>query len=210
LGAVVAVVGAVQREVAQGGELGLDAVEPAAVGRGVGDLDVARRGPVPDPAIDPGRQVGAEVVTDDRDSYFGRVEAAQVAAERQERGAVLRDFHMPVEPVPVQVIGGEEMAYSLGAPVGRAHPQPRTPLRILLRPSDSGPHPSRAGLEVQRPELVHAEDHGRFVGVGGDLPVGDRVEVLDPGLLRFVLRIGAGLPGLQALKRDALLAEQDP
>src|SRR3569833_3443263 len=42
------VVGAVEGEVAQGGELGFEAVEPGAVGRGVGDLDVVRDGPAAD------------------------------------------------------------------------------------------------------------------------------------------------------------------
>jgi hypothetical protein len=36
-------VGAVQGEVAQRGELGLDPVQPRAVGRGVGDLDVTEQ-----------------------------------------------------------------------------------------------------------------------------------------------------------------------
>jgi hypothetical protein len=40
LGVVAVVVGAVEGEVAQGGELGFDAVEPAGVERDVGQLDV--------------------------------------------------------------------------------------------------------------------------------------------------------------------------
>ncbi|ONH35146.1 hypothetical protein BL254_13270 [Protofrankia sp. BMG5.30] len=48
---MVAVVGAVESEVAQGGELGLNPVQPRAVGGGVSDLDVARRRPVPDSAV---------------------------------------------------------------------------------------------------------------------------------------------------------------
>jgi hypothetical protein len=42
-----------------------------------------------------------------------------------------------------------------------------------------------------------------------DLAVGDRVEVFDAGLLGRVVRVSGGLPGLQALKGDAFLAEQD-
>nr|WP_206188866.1 hypothetical protein [Streptomyces hirsutus] len=48
---VAGVVGAVQREVTQGGELGLDAVQPGAVGRGVGELDVVSSGPVTDAGV---------------------------------------------------------------------------------------------------------------------------------------------------------------
>jgi hypothetical protein len=43
-------------------------------------------------------------------------------------------------------------------------------------------------LEVQRPELVHAEDNLRLAGLGDDLAVGDRIQVLDPGLLDRVVR----------------------
>jgi hypothetical protein len=68
--------------------------------------------------------------------------------------------------------------------------------------------PARVGLEVQRPELVHAEDHLRFAGFGGDLAAGDRIQVLNPGFLHRVVRVGGGFPGFQPLKGDALLAEQ--
>ena len=83
---VARVVGAVHGEVAQRGELGLDAVEPGGVRRGVSDLDVVRLGPVRDPTTLLRRQVRGEVVADDRDPDLGRVEGAQVAAERQELG----------------------------------------------------------------------------------------------------------------------------
>jgi hypothetical protein len=65
-------------------------------------------------------------------------------------------------------------------------------------------------LEVQRPELVHTEDHLWFAGLGDDLTVSDRVQVLDPGLLHRVVRVCGGFPGLDALKGDALLTEQHP
>ena len=46
-------VGAVEGEVAQRGELGLDPVQPGRVRRGVGDLDVVRRRPASDgPLLD--------------------------------------------------------------------------------------------------------------------------------------------------------------
>jgi hypothetical protein len=66
------------------------------------------------------------------------------------------------------------------------------------------------GLEVERTELVHAEDDFGLTGLGYDLAVGDRVEVLDPGFLGLVVGVAGDLPGLHALKGDALLAEQDP
>src|SRR3954453_16473888 len=52
--AVGGVVGAVEGEVAQGGELGLDAVEPGAVERGVGELDVVRLRPPADSVVGAG------------------------------------------------------------------------------------------------------------------------------------------------------------
>jgi hypothetical protein len=63
-------------------------------------------------------------------------------------------------------------------------------------------------LQVQRPELVHAENDLRLAGLGDDLTVSDRIQVLDPGLLHRVIGVFGGLPGFQPLKGDALLAEQ--
>jgi len=65
------------------------------------------------------------------------------------------------------------------------------------------------GHQVERPELVHTEDHLGLAGLGCHLVVGDGIEVLDPCLLGRVVRVAGGLPGLQALKGDAFLAEQD-
>ncbi len=119
---VAGVVGTVESEVAQGGELGLDAVEPGTVGRGVGDLDVVRRGPGADSLALLGGQVRGEVVTDDRDTDLGRVEGSQVAAELQELGALLDRLDVAVELVPGQVQGGEQVPYSAVAVVGRPPP----------------------------------------------------------------------------------------
>jgi hypothetical protein len=63
-------------------------------------------------------------------------------------------------------------------------------------------------LEVERPEFVHAEDHLRLAGLGGDLTVSDGIQMLDPGLLHCIVRVFGCLPGFQPLKGDALLAEQ--
>ncbi|WP_320069034.1 hypothetical protein [Micromonospora sp. RTGN7] len=59
-------IGTVEGEVAQGGELGLDAAESGVVGRGVGDLDVVRGGPVAHALAPFRRQVRRESVADDR------------------------------------------------------------------------------------------------------------------------------------------------
>ena len=80
------VVGAVEGEVAQRGELGLYAVPPGSIRRRVGDLGVVRRRPLPDALVFAGGQVGCEVVADDRDADISRVEGAQVAAKLQEPG----------------------------------------------------------------------------------------------------------------------------
>jgi hypothetical protein len=63
-------------------------------------------------------------------------------------------------------------------------------------------------LQVQRPELVHADHHGRILRLRLGLAIGDRVQLQHPVLLGLVIRIGAGLPGLHSLKADALLLEQ--
>jgi hypothetical protein len=50
--------------------------------------------------------------------------------------------------------------------------------------------PAGPGLQVQRPELIHAEDHLWLAGIGDDLAVSDHVQALDPGFLRRVMRVG--------------------
>ncbi len=79
--AVELVVGALEGEVAQRGELGLDAVEPGAVEGHVDQPDVVHRRPLTDPAVGLGGQVGAKVVQHDLDPHVGRVQRAQVAAK---------------------------------------------------------------------------------------------------------------------------------
>ena len=69
--AVGGVVGAVECELAQRGELTLQAVHPRGVRRRVGNLDVAGCRPLPDALVLPGGQVRAEVVADDRDRIPG-------------------------------------------------------------------------------------------------------------------------------------------
>ena len=116
---------------------------------------------------------------------------------------------MPVQLVLAQLVGGEQVPDPGGAGVGRAQPGPRRPPGLFALAADCGPVPSRPGLQVERPELIRAEDHLRVAGVRGHLAVGDRVQLLDSRLLGRVARVLGGLPGLQALKADALLAEHD-
>ena len=94
--------------------------------------------------------------------------------------------------------------------VGGAHPPPRAPTGVFALAADRGPLPAGPGLQVQRPELVHAENHLRVPVLREDLAVGDRVQVLDPRLFPCVLGVFRCLPRFQPLKGDAFLAEQDP
>lgn len=55
--------------------------------------------------------------------------------------------------------------------------------------SISGPLPPGVGHQVQWAELVQAEDDFGLALLGYDLAVGDRVEVLDAGLLGRVLGV---------------------
>jgi hypothetical protein len=115
---------------------------------------------------------------------------------------------VPVQLVLAQLEGGEQVPHPGGAGVGGAHPRPRRPSALFALAADRGPLPARAGLQVQGSEFIDAEDHFRVAGLRGDLAIGDRVQVLDPCFLRRVLRVLGGLPGFQALKGDAFLAEQ--
>jgi hypothetical protein len=99
---VALVIGAIECEVTEGSEVALDANEERGVGRDVGELDVVRGRPVADAAVLRRRQMRAEVVENDRDADLLRVEDAQVAAEREELGAVLRLLDVAVELVSVR------------------------------------------------------------------------------------------------------------
>jgi hypothetical protein len=65
-------------------------------------------------------------------------------------------------------------------------------------------------LEVQRADLIDADDHLGVARLGIDGPVHQPVQVQDPVLLGRKVRVAGLLPGLQALQRHALLVEQDP
>jgi hypothetical protein len=77
-------------------------------------------------------------------------------------------------------------------------------------PAHRRPLTARPWLQVQRPELVHAEDHFWLTGLGHHLTAGDRIRVLHARLLRRIVRSLDAFQGLHPLKADALLAEQNP
>jgi hypothetical protein len=72
------------------------------------------------------------------------------------------------------------------------------------------PTGGRVGLQVERAELVDTDHHVRIIVKHLHGAVHQAVQVQDPVLLGLVVRVVAVLPGLQALKRHALLAEQHP
>src|SRR5215213_9843503 len=111
------------------------------------------RSPVPDSSIGLGRPVWAEVVQHDRDSFFGRVQRPEVAAEGQELGAGLADLDVSVEPVGGQVIAGQQVPDSVRAMEGGPSPSPPRLDWIALADRGRRPLPARVGLQVQRPEL---------------------------------------------------------
>ncbi len=152
----------------------------------------------------------AEVVADDRDAGGRRIQRAQVAAELQEPGPGLARLDVPVQLVLAQLIGGEQVPHPGFAGVSRTHPWTRRPARLFALAADRGPLPPGPGLQVQRPELINAEDHLRIAVLRGRFPVGDRVQLLDARLLLRIPRVLRRLPGFQALKGDPLLPEQDP
>jgi len=132
------VVGAVEGDVAQGRELGFYAVEPGRIGRGAGDLDVAGRGPCPDPGVFGRGQVRAEVVADDRDAGRGRVQGAQVAAELQKPGSGLApaapadDPHQPLSLVIVDLTHPQTFRHRASLSISTRRGSPRPGKRDLL------------------------------------------------------------------------------
>ena len=152
----------------------------------------------------------AEVVADDRDPDGGRVKRAQVAAELQEPGPVLAWLDVPVQLVLAQLIGGEQVPHPGGAGIGGAlrgrGPGPGS----LFLPLTAAHCRPGCGCRFSGPNSSTQKITSGSPGSGIDLAVGDRIQVLDPGLLHRVVRVGGGLPGFQPLKGDALLTEQHP
>ena len=87
------------------------------------------------------------------------------------------------------MVGGEEVSDSVRAGVGRPLAGPCVAVGVLVPSAVFGPSLAGAGLEVARPELGEAEDDFRLVFLEYDLTVGDRVKMLDPGLLGRVVGV---------------------
>jgi hypothetical protein len=186
LGGVVGVVGAGEREVPQCSELRLDAVQPGGVVRGVGQLDVARGGPVAHLFA----VVGAEVVEDEVQPGAGWVERADVAAELQELDAGLALLDVPVEPVGADVLGGDQVPDAVRSFVGSSD--------SLGLGAGCPAAAAGLGLQVQRPELIKA-DHDLLAGLG------KLIQLDDPVTLGLESRVGGALPRSHGLKPDVLL-----
>lgn len=60
---------------------------------------------------------------------------------------------------------------------------PGLPVRVFVPSAALGPLPPGVRLEVQRPELVKAEDDFGLAVLRNDLAIGERVQVLDAGFL---------------------------
>jgi hypothetical protein len=87
-----------------------------------------------------------------------------------------------VKLVRAQVGGGEEVPPSVRTGVGRQSAGSRFAVGVLVSPAAFGPLPPGVRHQIQRSELVYAEnDFGLTVLY--DLTVGDRVVVLDAALL---------------------------
>ena len=99
--------------------------------------------------------MGAEAVEHDGDAHVGRVEAAQVAAEREELDPALVGRDVPIEPVPAQVVAGEQMPHPVRAGVGGA---PAT-ARLVGAAAAGGPLLAGVRLQVERPKLVELCGH---------------------------------------------------
>jgi hypothetical protein len=185
LGGAAGVVAAVEGEVPDRGELALDPVQSRGVGGRVDHLDVVIGAPGPDLGL-----AVRSVVVADQVELPGQEAAAELFAEVEELRPAFAVTE-PVEHLPgSEVERGEHVSHPAGAGVGG--PQPG-------RAAAGEPAATRAGLQVQRPELIDT-DHP---SVGGRVAV----EVEDAGLLGHEVRVFAGFPGLRRLPRRALLAQ---
>ena len=155
-------------------------------------------------------QVWGEVVEHEPDPNLWWIQAADVTQEPQERGAVLGGHDVAVEPITAQVVGAHHVAHTVRPVVGR--PPAATPRLIDIAWPGRDRCPLAAGmrLQVQWPELVDADDHRRIIIARLHMAIRDRVELEDPVLLRFEVRIVGLFERLDHLKRHALLTEQNP
>ena len=128
------------------------------------------------------------------------MQRAQVAAEGEELDPVLGLLEVAVEPVSRQIIGRQQVAHPVRALIGRPS-STTTGVDLVAFPASLWrPLLARAGLEVQRAELIHVDDHLRVTVPGWGGPVRDGIELKDAVLLGLVVGIGRGLPRLDGLE----------
>jgi hypothetical protein len=167
----VEVVGVADDELAERGEVALDRVEVAGVGRRRDKLDPVVGGV----GADRWHPVGREVVLDPVDALPGRVGEPDLTHEGEHVAAGAFWSEPDPEPVGVDVVGAEDVADAGAAVV--VGPLP-------LRPSLRRPAGARGRAQTDRPHLVEAHDR----------PVCWRrlAERKDPRRLRLIVGIGAG------------------
>lgn len=146
LGGMVGVVGAVEAEVAEPLELRLDPVEPGGVVGRVGEFDVVAGGPSAHLVA----FVDGEVVEHEGESRLGRVAGADLRAEGEELEPCLVLADLATEQIVGDVERAEQVADAVRAGVGGADPARSCPWRPGF--------PVRLRLQVERPELVQADD----------------------------------------------------
>ena len=126
-------------------------------------------------------QLGAEVVQHQADADFGRLQGPQVAQKRQELPAPLTRLDVAIEPVAAQVVSGQQVAHAMWPGVGDPAPTPG-----LDASATSGrPVAAGMGLEVERPELVDADDHVGVAGLDVVSAIHEPVQVQNAVLLGF-------------------------
>lgn len=186
--AVAAVVGAAECEVPQRGELALDAVQPGRVGRQEHQFHVVADAPFPHLAAFVDR-----IVVCDRIQPLTWPPSAQGLEEGQELCPAFAVADAVVKLPGTKIQRTEHVPHALDAVVGRTQP---------FRCSPTKPAAPGAGLQVQRPELVHA-DHA---------PVGRRIVVQVEHPLQLLAELGfvAGFPGLGGLPRHPHGAQDLP
>jgi hypothetical protein len=96
-----------------------------------------------------------------------------------------------VEPVGGQVVAGQQVPHPVRPLVGGPTATPAG--TDLVAGTDRGWCPLAAWvwLQVEGPELVHADHHGGITLAGGLLAVSDPVELQDTVLLGLIVGVGA-------------------
>lgn len=154
----------------QGGELGVDPVQPWTVRWRVGDLDVAQLRPVRDPSTLLRDQVRGEVVAYDRQPHFERVERAQIATDLAELRPRLGRLAVPIDLVRGQVIRGEQVPYPVRSVVGCAPAPRRLTVGVSVRARRTARTTAQMRLPVQQAELVETENYLRLARLGRTWP----------------------------------------